>query len=816
MWACPESPALRGAGQAFLILTLALPALRKPSVRFRGLGGLIQNLRRARRHPRNGVFLSWIAIAGLGASLTSAPGQYGPAWTGFLIGLWVLNLLEDFKPFSPTPTGIASPTGLFDDGIAIVGWSLAVTSMAFAIVSTQAGTALSPSTQRTDWWLRGLILAAGLLLVWRESSQQHESTGWALVGFSVLFRISLIASSPLNLSDTFAVLCLHRMLRHIPPKRVPATAVNRPWGPLRPGPLCEDTRSPRLPGGGGWKSLGHDSRIDAEQSRSTSVGTLVLLALAFGIGGWLRLDGVGPAFLFGDELHSLLGLPQGYGHLISHFSPTGSGMALPLMQRALIDGFGNNHWAIRAPAWIPGLLLLPLTWWSVRRWFGAGVALGSTWLVAASPLLIFYSRFARSYALVALLVLLFLERVQSAASRPAISIRAFGVLVGLAATIPFIHPTALGSVVPIGLAGACAAAWESGGPGPKLRRSWVSLLAVLPVAGLLCVALHWPARESLLAFVSAKTTQVYSGAFGPLDVARLVTGTDLLTVVIATLALIGALAITGRWGWRAAPLLAATTGPLFVIALTQPYGDAYAYARYIIAAVAPFFILAVAGIHWLLSLIFSRPGGLAGIAAIALAVWGLVSGPPPPSLSLTPQHANTYLGLRELDEFNRPWPGMPAFYRDLPDIEGRRPRLLEIPALTTRTRHLYRLYQRAHQSPTLLGPLPHEFPMIPNGPYQPLSGSKRLEPGEIDFIIVHRNIAGELARYWEWIYGDRAPDRESRADDVFMTRHAQYGGLLPQPSPALIRKLEMSWGPPLYQDSDILVYELSETAISNK
>ena len=101
LWACPESPALRGAGQAFLILTLALPALRKPSVRFRGLGGLIQNLRRARRHPRNGVFLSWIAIAGLGASLTSAPGQYGPAWTGFLIGLWVLNLLEDFKPFSP-------------------------------------------------------------------------------------------------------------------------------------------------------------------------------------------------------------------------------------------------------------------------------------------------------------------------------------------------------------------------------------------------------------------------------------------------------------------------------------------------------------------------------------------------------------------------------------------------------------------------------------------------------------------------------------------------------------------------------------------
>ncbi|MCH2185864.1 hypothetical protein MK280_08330, partial [Myxococcota bacterium] len=554
----------------------------------------------------------------------------------------------------------------------------------------------------------------------------------------------------------------------------------------------------------------------SEQSRSTSIGTLILLVLAFGLGGGLRLDGVGPAFLFGDELHSLFGLSQGYSHLISHFSSTGSGMALPLMQRALVDGFGNNHWAIRAPAWIPGLLLLPLTWWAVRRWLGEGMALGATWLVAASPVLIFYSRFARSYALVALLVLLFLERVQKAASRPNLSIGAFSLLVGLAAAIPFVHPTALGSVVPIGLAGACAAGWESGGPGSTVRRPWVALLAVLPVAGLLCIALHWPARESLLAFVSAKTTQVYAGAFGPLDVARLVTGSDPLTLVLASLALVGALSITGRWGWRAAPLLAATAGPFVVIALTRPYGDAYAYARYVIAAVVPFLILTVAGIHWLVSLISARPGGLTAIAAIALSAWGLAIGPPPPSLSLTPQHANTYLGLRELAAFNRPWPETPAFYRELSATEGRRPRILEIPALTTRTRHLYRLYQRTHQSPTLLGPLPNEFPIIPNGPYQAVFRTQGLDPAEIDFVIVHRNIAREVARYWEWIYGQRDADQEPETDEAFMARHAQYGGLLPQPSPVLLRELEMNWGPPVYQDDDILVYPLSETAVSNE
>ena len=810
IYANPDSPTLRGIGQGLAVFALALLALFQPLLQGRGLRSLARDPGRPAHQPCAGTFVSCMALVGLSATLTLEIDEHDLAWAGFLALLFAWNLIEDFKPANPATNRIAASTSHLDDGIAIVGWTLVVATLTCAIVSTQSGTALSTSTLRTIWWLRGSVLAAGLLLTWRESSRQHESTGWALIGFSLLFRISLVAPTALNLSDAFAVLCLYRMLRHIRPQPVPTHAPKTPGRLPRHGALCEAPRSPRLTGGEGWKSLGPDRRSDAEQLRSNSIGSLVLLALAFGIGGWLRLDGVGPAFLFGDELHSLLGLSQGYGHLMSHFSPTGSGMALPLVQRALIDGFGNNHWSIRAAAWVPGLILIPLTWWSVRRWFGEGIALGSTWLVAASPLLIFYSRFARSYALVALLVLLFLDRVQNAASRPTLSIGSFSILVGLAAAIPFVHPTALGSVVPIALAGACAAAWASDDPGPQLRRSWFSLLAVLPVAGLLCIALHWPARESLLAFVSAKTTQVYSGAFGPLDVARLVTGSDLLTFVITTLALIGALAVTGRSGWRAAPLLAATTGPLFVIALTQPYGDAYAYARYIIAAVAPFFILAVAGIHWLLSLIFSRPEGLAGIAAIALASWGLANGPPPPSFSLTPQHANTYLGLRELDEFNRPWPGMPAFYRELPDLEGRRPNLLEIPALTTRTRHLYRLYQRAHQSPTLLGPLPNEFPMIPNGPYQALFGAQTLDPATIDFVIVHRNVAQEVARYWEWIYGERDPDQESKADEAFMERHAQYGGLLPQPSPAFIRKMEISWGPPVYQDDDILVYRLSE------
>lgn len=552
------------------------------------------------------------------------------------------------------------------------------------------------------------------------------------------------------------------------------------------------------------------SQSEPGRPRALRIASTLLLLLAFVIGSGLRLAGVGPAFLFGDELHSLFALPQGYGHLMTHFSATGSGLGLPLLQRTFVDLFGHNHWAIRAPAWIPGLLLLPAAWWITRRWLGDGIAIGTTWLVATSPLLIFYSRFARSYALVALLTFVLLDQVQAAVSDARFSRGRFVGLVVLAALIPFVHPTALGSVVPILLAGAGAIALGNAqNESLKLQRA-AGLIGVLPVAGAICLALHWPARESLIDFVNAKTIQLYSGAFGPLDIARLATGNDTLTIGLGGLALIGAVAIMGRYTWQAAPIVAAAVGPLLVISIVQPYGDAYAYGRYVIAALPPLFVIVASGIEWISALFWSRPGRWTGPIAAGLAMLVLISGPLPTFLGPTPQHANTYLGLRDLPRFNEPWPGIPAFYTSLPQAEGQPPTLLEVPALTTRTRHLYRLYQRIHGGQTLLGPLPGEFPTIPAGPYLAPTTVGRQHASLVDYVVVHRNVSREIARYWDWVYASESGLSEASADEAFMARHAQYGGLLPNPSPLLWAGLEQRLGAPVYQDDDVVVFRVAE------
>ena len=82
--------------------------------------------------------------------------------------------------------------------------------------------------------------------------------------------------------------------------------------------------------------------------------------------------------------------------------------------RLSTDLFGASLWAIRAPAFLPGVLAVLLCYPVVRRMIGRAPAAGATMLLAGSSFHIFYSHFARAYALAILLVLLLLGAVARA------------------------------------------------------------------------------------------------------------------------------------------------------------------------------------------------------------------------------------------------------------------------------------------------------------------------------------------------------------------------------------------------------------------
>ena len=112
----------------------------------------------------------------------------------------------------------------------------------------------------------------------------------------------------------------------------------------------------------------------SEAARARDAAPRLRLAAVLGaliVGSSWRLAPVGDAFLFGDEFHSLRDLSHGYRFVFTHFSDTGSGMALPILVRALGDLFGFNHWTIRAPAFVGGIATLVCVYPIARSWVGA-------------------------------------------------------------------------------------------------------------------------------------------------------------------------------------------------------------------------------------------------------------------------------------------------------------------------------------------------------------------------------------------------------------------------------------------------------------
>lgn len=100
--------------------------------------------------------------------------------------------------------------------------------------------------------------------------------------------------------------------------------------------------------------------------------------------------------------------------------------------------FGDAPWALRLPAFVAGVALVPLTWALARALHGRVAALGASGLAAVSTTLILYSTNARGYTLLCCLtaILALLATRELGADNPAVWV-AIAVLAALGAwTIP--------------------------------------------------------------------------------------------------------------------------------------------------------------------------------------------------------------------------------------------------------------------------------------------------------------------------------------------------------------------------------------------
>lgn len=144
----------------------------------------------------------------------------------------------------------------------------------------------------------------------------------------------------------------------------------------------------------------HEERVTRGQQ------ALLSFFIVFGIG--LRL-----LFLFGPMCHDeaetfVLFASKSLWAGLSNYALPNNQIFHTLLVHGSVSLFGNAPWAIRLPALLAGILVIPVTFFALRGFFGQKPALLTTGLVAVNWPLVSFSGNARGYTIQTLLFLLLL------------------------------------------------------------------------------------------------------------------------------------------------------------------------------------------------------------------------------------------------------------------------------------------------------------------------------------------------------------------------------------------------------------------------
>jgi hypothetical protein len=321
------------------------------------------------------------------------------------------------------------------------------------------------------------------------------------------------------------------------------------------------------------------------------------LAAAILAGCVLRVYRLETQFPMGDEWHALIAAAK-HGYLALLTSFFGGGHAIPdaLYFRALTGLGGITETGIYAPVVVTGIAATGVVPWLLRDTLGGRISAILAWLIALSPVLILYSRFARPYGIVALLTLVAvwgLSRwIDTRARRHLV---AYGLAGSLAA---YFHAIALPFVLaPIAVAVLHDLLSRRQGMAVSAGNALVAGLAIGFPALMLLGAPVW---NSFGVF----TDKVAQGVVTPgsmLGVYQVLAGSQELpiTLAIAGLALLGtwALVRADRSRRFALLLLAGSAAQLAMVMVSKPLAveGPHIFARYLIPVMFPLLVLVAAG-----------------------------------------------------------------------------------------------------------------------------------------------------------------------------------------------------------------------------
>ncbi len=225
-----------------------------------------------------------------------------------------------------------------------------------------------------------------------------------------------------------------------------------------------------------------DEIRDAWQSETRDHRIALTIVLAIGVA--LRLLYLAQPMRYDEAVTYMYFVRLPWAEALSTYTYPNNHLFHTLLAKSSVTVFGNAPWALRLPAFIAGLVVLPAAYATVRALYGARAALIAAGLVASSGVLVLYSTNARGYSIVVLaFLLLVLLAIRLREKHENADWLVFAVVAALGLwTVPVM-------LYPLG----CVAGWYALDAVVENRRAALKRLGIaLGVAGLLTVLLYWP------------------------------------------------------------------------------------------------------------------------------------------------------------------------------------------------------------------------------------------------------------------------------------------------------------------------------------
>ena len=511
-------------------------------------------------------------------------------------------------------------------------------------------------------------------------------------------------------------------------------------------------------------------------------------AVLFGaifVGAFLRLYQLPNQILFGDEWHAIhAAASSGYFAILSAFGAADRSIPVTLYYKILMDTVGLTETAIRLPFFVGGVLTVILLPIMVRPMTGRFVSNVFAWLLALSPTLIFYSRFARPYAITTLFsflsCLFFLRWWEKNTRKDALFYAFLTIATGYALLIDL--PFVLGPFL-FYFVWSVMGKEKHRGQG-LMRLAGLGLVAIIPLLILLVPPLYWD-----FSAISTKAGQSASGFLQVLGAFRILTGMEQGTVTMVTAIAVFFGIIRMLIGLPVFTLFLMSLSSIQVMAVlwVQPIGidSPHILARYLLPLL-PFLLLAVSTgiseIYLVFPIRYKRLAGVAiSVAFCATFFWG----GPVPAVSYKPNNGISLTLLAHAltgRQYQRILKDIPDFYKYLSGLPPGSVTLVEAP-FPWQANHLL-LYQEVHGQKVIMGAAKEYMAAMGKGLHLQTAivaeNIDSLRAKKVDFLVFHKNLQNEVS--------------------IILP-----GG----PSKTLnLARLQTILGRPVYEDHDVAVFDV--------